>query len=214
VYVPTGPHNGYDDGGWLLPATYESLFKDGFKFHFALAALRPGADVAAFGQRLAKATGDPSGQPGIEFEAAAPLDAVRQISSVRQLPLLLGGFLALLAIGAVGHALATAVRRRRHDMAVLRALGLTRRQARSTVVVQASLLAVVGLLFGVPLGLALGRTVWRVVADNTPVFYVAPLAALALALIAPAALLLVNLLAAWPGQRAARLRIGHVLRAE
>ena len=214
VYVPTGPHNGYDDGGWLLPATYESLFKDGFKFHFALAALRPGADAAAFGERLAKATADPSGAPGIEFAPAQPLDAVQQITGVRQLPLLLGGFLALLALGAVGHALATAVRRRRHDMAVLRALGLTRRQARLTVVVQATLLAVVGLLFGIPLGMALGRTVWRVVAANTPVFYVPPLAALALALIAPAALLVVNLLAAWPGHRAARLRIGHVLRAE
>jgi hypothetical protein len=214
VYVPSGPHNSYDDGGWVLPATYESLFKDGFKFHFAFAALRPGADVAAFGERVATATGDPSGAPGVQFEAAPPLDAVQQITSVRQLPLLLGGFLALLAIGAVGHALATAVRRRRHDVAVLRALGLTRRQARSTVVVQASLLALVGLLFGIPLGLALGRTVWRVVADNTPVFYVAPLAVLALALIAPAALLLVNLLAAWPGHRAARLRVGHVLRAE
>jgi hypothetical protein len=214
VYVPSGPHNGYDDGGWLLPATYESLFKDGFKFHLAFAALRPGADVAAFGERLAKATADPSGERGIEFGAAPPLDAMQQITSVRQLPLLLGAFLALLAIGAVGHALATAVRRRRHDVAVLRALGLTRRQARMTVVVQASILAVVGLLFGVPLGIALGRTVWRVVADNTPVYYVAPLAALALALIAPAALLLVNLLAAWPGHRAARLRIGHVLRAE
>lgn len=214
VYVPSGPHNGYAEGGWLLPATYESLFKDGFKFHFVFAALRPGADVAAFGERLATATGDPSGAPGIEFAPAEPLDVVQQITSVRQLPLLLGGFLALLAVGAVGHALATAVRRRRHDVAVLRALGLTRRQARLTVVVQASLLAGVGLLFGVPLGLALGRTVWRVVADNTPVFYVAPLAVLALALIAPAALLLVNLLAAWPGHRAARLRIGHILRTE
>jgi FtsX-like permease family len=214
VFVPSGPHNGYDDGGWMLPATYAALFGDGFKFHFALAALRPGTDVTALGDRLAKATADPSGQPGVRFAEPEPLDAMRQITSIRRLPLLLGAFLALLAIGAVGHALATAVRRRRHDVAVLRALGLTRRQARWTVVVQASLLALVGVLFGIPLGLALGRTVWRVVADNTPVFYVPPLAVLALALIAPAALLLVNLLAAWPGHRAARLRIGHVLRAE
>ena len=210
VYVPSGPHNGYAEGGWILPATYDALFGDGFKYHFVLAALRPGTDLGALNGRVAKATGD----PGLQLEAAEPLDEVRQITSVRQLPLLLGGFLALLAVGAVGHALATAVRRRRHDVAVLRALGLTRRQARLTVVVQATVLAVVGLLFGVPLGLALGRTVWRVVAQNTPVFYVPPLAALALLLIAPAALLLVNLLAAWPGHRAARLRIGNVLRAE
>jgi hypothetical protein len=36
------------------------------------------------------------------------------------LPLALSGFLALLAAGAVGHALTIAVRRRRHELAVLR----------------------------------------------------------------------------------------------
>ena len=77
------------------------------------------------------------------------------------LPLALGAFLALLAIGAVGHALSIAVRRRRHELAVLRALGLTRRQSRLVIATQASLLAVIGLAFGIPLGVALGRTLWR-----------------------------------------------------
>jgi hypothetical protein len=36
----------------------------------------------------------------------------------------------------------------------------------------------------------------------------------ALLLVGPAALLIANLLAAWPGQRAARLRIAHILRTE
>ena len=76
------------------------------------------------------------------------------------------------------------------------------------------MLAVVGLIFGVPLGLALGRSVWRAVADYTPLQYAPPMAVWALALIAPAALLLSNLLAALPGHRAARLRIAHILRAE
>ena len=80
---------------------------------------------------------------------------------------ILGVFLALLAVGAVGHALATAVHRRRHDMAVLRALGLTHAQVRTTVAWQATTLAAVGLIFGIPLGLALARTLWRVVAERT-----------------------------------------------
>ncbi|MDT4985375.1 MAG: putative transport system permease protein, partial [Pseudonocardiales bacterium] len=133
---------------------------------------------------------------------------------VRVLPIVLGLFLALLAVGAVGHALATAVRRRSHDIAVLRALGMTQSQCRWVVVTQASVLAVIGLLFGVPLGLAIGRTVWRVVADYTPVQYVPPMAVWALLLVGPAALLIANLLAAWPGHRAARLRIAHILRTE
>jgi ABC-type lipoprotein release transport system permease subunit len=82
------------------------------------------------------------------------------------------------------------------------------------VVTQATVLAVVGLAVGIPLGIALGRTVWRYVADTTPLFYVPPVAVLALVLVVPVALLAANLLAAWPSHRAASMRVGHVLRAE
>ena len=71
----------------------------------------------------------------------------------------------MLAVGAVGHALSIAVRRRSHELAVLRALGLTRRQSRLVIVTQATLLAVIGMLFGIPLGLALGRILWHAAAD-------------------------------------------------
>jgi ABC-type lipoprotein release transport system permease subunit len=91
---------------------------------------------------------------------------------------------------------------------------MTQRQCRWVVVTQATVLALVGLVFGVPLGLAIGRTVWRAVADTTPIQYVPPLAVWAFLLVGPGALLIANLLAAWPGHRAARLRIAHVLRTE
>jgi len=91
---------------------------------------------------------------------------------------------------------------------------MTRGQCRWVVVTQASVLAVIGLIFGVPLGLALGRSVWRVAADYTPLYYVAPVALWALLLVAPAALVVSNLLAAWPGRRAGRLRIANILRSE
>jgi len=45
-------------------------------------------------------------------------------------------------------------------------------------------------------------------------YYVAPLAVWTLLLVGPAALVVSNLLAAWPGHRAARLRIAHILRSE
>ncbi|MGD0928137.1 MAG: hypothetical protein ABR926_23420, partial [Streptosporangiaceae bacterium] len=50
------------------------------------------------------------------------------------------------------------------------------------------LLAVVSLLFGVPLGIALGRVIWRTVAGFTPLAYHPPLALLAMLLVAPVAL--------------------------
>jgi ABC-type lipoprotein release transport system permease subunit len=136
------------------------------------------------------------------------------LQQVRVLPVFLAGFLALLALGAVGHALTTAVRRRRHDLAVLRALGMTRAQSRWVVVTQASMLAVVGALVGLPLGVALGRTIWRYVAETTPLLYVPPVALIALLVVVPVALVAANALAAWPGHRAASLRVAQVLRTE
>ncbi|ETK36429.1 ABC transporter permease [Microbispora sp. ATCC PTA-5024] len=215
-FVPAGPHNERTDGGWITPEGHKVLYSGAhysFKFHGALAALRPDADPKAVAPRLNAAAKD-AGGGFITFAPPSPLLEVPQIRDVEELPTLLAGFLGLLAMGAVGHALATAVRRRRHEMAVLRALGMTRWQARWTVVTQASLVAAVGLLFGVPLGVALGRTLWRLLADVFPLLYVAPLALGAVLLVWPLTLLTANALAAWPGTMAARLRVAHVLRAE
>ncbi|MGD0925914.1 MAG: hypothetical protein ABR926_12035, partial [Streptosporangiaceae bacterium] len=65
-----------------------------------------------------------------------------------------------------------------------------------------------------PLGIALGRVIWRTVAGFTPLAYHPPLALLAMLLVAPVALLAANALAAWPQRRAARLHAGQVLRSE
>ncbi|MFI6743803.1 ABC transporter permease [Nonomuraea sp. NPDC050451] len=216
-FLPMGPHNDYSDGAWVTPAGYDALFGGAhypFKFHVAEVALRPGADLEKVRARLTAVAAKAAGRPGVAFTDPLEIQQVRQIRDVQALPLLLAGFLALLALGAVGHALATAVRRRRHEVAVLRALGMTRWQARWAVVTQATLLASAGLAFGVPLGLAVGRTLWRVVADIMPLAYVPPVAVWALLLVGPLTLLLANLLAAWPGRMAGQLRIGHVLRAE
>ena len=116
------------------------------------------------------------GGKAFTFTPPAPMAEVQEIKDLELLPVALSAFLALLAVSAVGHALAIAVRRRRHDLAVLRALGMTRAQSRLVVTTQASLLAVIGLLFGVPLGIALGRAVWRTVAGFTPLAYHPPVA--------------------------------------
>ena len=76
------------------------------------------------------------------------------------------------------------------------------------------MLAAIGLAVGIPLGLALGRILWHAAADMAPLAYVPPVAAWALLLIAPAALVTANLLAAWPARRAARLHAGEILRTE
>jgi hypothetical protein len=217
AFVPAGPHNGYADGAWLTPAGYDRIFAGAhyaFKFHAAAVALRPGASVQAVARRLNAAAAAIKGGRAFTFTPPSPLPDVQVIKDLELLPLALSAFLALLALGAVGHALSIAVNRRRHELAVMRALGMTRLQTRLVVAIQASVLAVIGLVFGVPLGLALGRSIWRAVAGFTPLAYHPPVAVWALLLIGPIALLVANTLAAWPEHHAARLRTGQVLRSE
>lgn len=214
--VPEGPHNGYAEGGWVTTDGFSAMFK-GYKYRLGLIALRHGVTPVAATRSLERAARQAipalTGQ-GLDLEKPETLSEMLVLRNVQTLPIALGTFLALLAIAAVGHALATAVRRRSLDIAVLRALGMTRWQSAGVVVVQASLLAAIGLVAGVPLGFALGRGLWQVVASYTPLAYVAPIPFWALVLVVPLALLLANLLAAWPGRRAAALRVAHVLRAE
>lgn len=217
AFVPAGPHNGYADGAWLTPAGFDQIFTGAhyaFKFHAAVVTLRPGASVPAVAHRLDAAAAAIKGGRAFTFAPPDPLPQVQQIRDLELLPLALSAFLALLAVAAVGYALSIAVQHRRQDLAVLRALGMTRPQTWLIVATHASVLALIGLLFGVPLGLALGRAVWHAVAGFTPLAYQPPLAVWALLLIAPVTLLAANALAAWPGRRAARLRSGRVLRTE
>jgi hypothetical protein len=212
-FVPSGPHNNYDEGAWLTPAGYERIFHGShyaFKFHLAVVSLRPGADVTAASRRLTAEAARIKGGQAYPMTPQPPLTQVQTLRDVAALPLALSAFLALLAVAAIGYALSIAVRRRRHELAVLRALGMTRRQSRLVIVTQATLLAVIGLAFGVPLGMALGRTLWRAATDMLPLAYHSPAALWALVLIAPLALVV----AGWPGHRAARLNTGRILRTE
>jgi len=216
-FVPQGPHNNYDDGAWLTQAGYDRLFHGAefaFKFHLATVSLRPGADADAVAKRLTATAAKIKGGQGIGFEVSAPPPEIVGIKDVAVLPLALAAFLALLAVGAIGYALSIAVRRRRHELAVLRALGMTRWQSRLVVMTQATLLAVIGLAFGIPLGVAAGRTLWRAAAGMAPLAYHTPATLWALVLIAPVVLVVANLLAGWPGHRAARLRTAEILRTE
>jgi ABC-type lipoprotein release transport system permease subunit len=123
-------------------------------------------------------------------------------------------FLALLAMVAIGHTLVSTVRRRRADLGVLKALGFDRGQVRATVAWQASLLAAVGLVLGVPLGVAAGRWAWKLVADGVGVVNRPEVPLAALATIVPAAVLIANVIAALPARVAARTQPAVVLRTE
>ena len=92
--------------------------------------------------------------------------------------------------------------------------GLTLRQVRAVLASQSSVLAVIGLAFGIPLGVALGRVLWRAVAEFMPLQYAPPLAGTTLLVVLPGAPAVGLLLAAWPAHRAAGSRVADLLRAE
>jgi hypothetical protein len=122
----------------------------------------------------------------------------------------LGGGAAL----ALGLMLTSAVRRRRHDLALLKAFGLTRRQLAGVVAWQAAVTATIGAVAGLPLGVAFGRTLWDVFARK---LYVVPAPAVPIStivLVGVGAIALSVLVAAGPGRSAARTSTALLLRAE
>ena len=180
----------------LDPAAAQNLF---------LLRLAPGADRRATLARL-------------ERDAAAmaptrPAD-VGNWGGVRVFPYALAALIGTAGAAVLAHALAASVRRRRRDLAILRTLGFERRQVGAVVVWQATTVAAVGLLVGLPAGVAIGRFAWNLLATELGVAPdpVAPVSAALL--IVPATILLANLVALPLGRIAARTRPAVVLRAE
>jgi predicted lysophospholipase L1 biosynthesis ABC-type transport system permease subunit len=208
--LPTTSHTGYDTSAWMTADALQTVLPPDatadFTEDYVLVAWRRGANVVAAQRRLAGLA---------EFSGPAELPpAVVSLGEQRSLPFALAAFFALLASATVAHALVTTVRRRAHDLAVLRAVGFTRRNVRMAIAWQSTWLAVAGLVLGLPLGILAGRIAWRQLADNFPVFYAPPLAVIALVLIVPVAIAVVNVLAAAPARAATRDRPAQVLRAE
>lgn len=210
--LPTTSHTTYDQSGWMTaPGLTQAIGpQTGNGEEYVLLRWRPGTDVAAARRRVTKV----AGAAGLYSQPATLPTAVADLSRIEDLPLALGAFFGLLACATVAHALVTTVRRRRHDLAVLRAVGFTRRQTRGAIAWQSTLLAAAGLVVGVPLGIAVGRMTWRWLADGFPIVYVPPIAALAVVLVAAIAVALANAIAAGPAHAATRIHPAEALRVE
>jgi ABC-type lipoprotein release transport system permease subunit len=208
--LPQTPHSSFDQGASVTPAAFTRLVGRAPNRYdrediSVVASFRhhPRASVDAM-HRATKLEVDP---------IATPQD-VLNLRNVRPLPRALAAFLVLLGVAALGHALVTAVRRRRHELAVLRAMGFTPRQTATTIAAQAATVALVGLGVGIPLGVVLGRLSWRWVADSTPLVFSPPVAMAVILLGIPVTIVVANLLAAGPARQAARIHPAVALRTE
>ena len=103
--------------------------------------------------------------PFVYAESVRPA-TVANVAAMRAVPIALAGVLALTMAIGLTLAIAVATRARRRELAVLRALGCVGRQLRASVRWQALTVVGVGLLLGVPLGLATGRLAYGAFADG------------------------------------------------
>jgi len=184
-------------------------------YDFFLLRYRPGTDTAVTATRVlasAAANGCPFGACTMTSDQR-PGD-IRNYDAIRDTPVALGAVLALLAVGTLAHVLLTGVRRRRRDVAVLKTLGFTRAQIQGVIAWEATALAAVALLIGIPVGVVAGRWAWALFANTAGVATQATVEVSLVLLAIPATLAVANLIALWPGWRAARLRPAAVLRTE
>jgi ABC-type antimicrobial peptide transport system permease subunit len=134
--------------------------------------------------------------------------------SVGSTPVILAVGLAVGAILALGLTLASSVRRRRRDLAMLKTFGFTRRQLAAVVAWQSTTTALVGVVVGIPLGIIIGRELWTLFARS---IYAVPdptVPVLSVLIVGVGTLVFANLVAALPGRSAARTPAALVLRAE
>jgi ABC-type lipoprotein release transport system permease subunit len=145
--------------------------------------------------------------------AEQPTDLVN-FGRVQNLPLILGGLLGVLGALTLAHLLITSIHRRRRDLAILKAIGLTSPQVRRTITWQSSTIATVAALIGIPIGMAIGRTAWTMFADQLGVIARPETPALELVGLLVAALVTANVISLVPARLAARTEPAELFRAE
>jgi hypothetical protein len=154
-----------------------------------------------------------SGSAGGVVSLLRPAEIVN-FRSMGTTPAVLAAGFVVGAIAALGLTLGASVRRRRRDLALLKALGFTQRQLATSIAWQATVAAVIGIVFGIPFGIVVGRELWTLFAHNINAVP-NPTVPLALVLLVGiGALAFANLVAALPARSAASTPTALVLRAE
>jgi ABC-type antimicrobial peptide transport system permease subunit len=120
--------------------------------------------------------------------------------------------MALFGAATLVHLLVVSVARRRREAGLLKALGFVKGQIASAVAWQATTLALVGIVIGTPIGLVLGRLVWRVFASNLGVVPVSVVPVWLIVGLVAGVIVVANLLAIAPALAAARTNPALLLR--
>ena len=129
-------------------------------------------------------------------------------------PLIFGAMLAVFGAATLVHLLVVSVSRRQREFGLLKALGFVNVQVAATVAWQATTVAIVGIIIGVPLGILIGRATWSAFASNLGFVPVSIVQGWLLAALIAGILVAANLLAVLPALAARRFQAGQLLRTQ
>jgi hypothetical protein len=119
-------------------------------------------------------------------------------------PLIFGVMLAVVGAATLAHLLVVSVARRRREIGLLKVLGFVNRQVAATVSWQATTLALIGIVVGVPLGVVAGEAVWNAFANNLGAVPISVVPVWLVVTLAVGVLAVANLLAIGPALVATR----------
>ena len=214
-FTPTDLGEGAETTAALLrPQVFAPPGAPGHEFVLVKFAHGPAGAAAAAGFRRSLARFCSTVQQSTCVVFGQRPNTVTDYARIDGTPAVLAGLLAVIGVAVLGQLAVISGHRRRHDFAVLRALGLLRRQVSEITAWQASVHAAVALLIGLPLGVAAGRWAWQLFATGlgVPADPVVPVPLVLL--MVPAVILIANVVAWWPGWSAARISPAQVLRTE
>jgi ABC-type antimicrobial peptide transport system permease subunit len=117
-------------------------------------------------------------------------------------------------LATLAHLLVVSVSRRRRETGLLKVLGFVNGQVASAVSWQATTLTLVGIVFGVPLGVVAGRTTWTLFASRLGVLPASVIPVWTIGGLAIGVLVAANLLAVGPALAAMGSKPGRVLRTQ
>ena len=213
-FTPTDLGDGAEVTAAMLAP--QSSAANGGGYNFILLRFAPGsrqaADIAGFGQAMAQFCAG-NQEPTCVIRDQRP-NGVANYARIDGTPEVLAGILAILGLAVLAQFAVASSRRRRRDFAVLRTLGLLRRQLNAVTAWQMTTLAGLALLVALPLGVAAGRWAWMLFAGEVGLSASAITPWPLILLMIPATILAANAITLPSGRRSARLNPAGVLRSE
>ena len=135
-----------------------------------------------------------------------------QINQLLNLIYVLLFFAIIIALFGIANTLGLSIIERRHELGLLRAVGMSRRQLRSSVRWEAVIIALLGTFLGLVIGVAFAWAMVHALADQgIDKFSLAPVQLVVIVLLAA---LFGVLAAAWPARRAAKLDVLQSIQSE